>query len=280
MSKASILLVDNNNNYLKTLAKFIEKEGYYVIPAKSLAEARIVFDRGGIDLVIIDVRMTDDNDDKDVSGLILAKETDRSIPKIMLTGFPSAELAQEALKMQLDGLPTAIDFVSKDEDPEVLIWAIRRTILAGATWLKTVKEAISGTDEELKEDYNDAQRQARLNSTTSLIISSLGIVIIFVGIFFVYSKKLEVGIASTLAGIVTETIGYLFFTRVDKANSRMDSYRKERLEGKRFETLLHACDGLENVQTSEQCRTHVIQTVTINWLGKIEEKPNGNNKYE
>ncbi len=69
--------------------------------------------------------MEEDRDDKDVSGLVLAKkEAFHSIPKIMLTSFGSIQLVREALRPSVDGLPPTVEFLQKDEGSEVMLQAV------------------------------------------------------------------------------------------------------------------------------------------------------------
>jgi len=89
MAKATILFADNDVDFLKTRSEFLEREGYLVVPATSPTEAWRKLKTGGIDLAIVDVRLVNDDDEKDTSGLTLAKEVAHSVPKIILTGFPS-----------------------------------------------------------------------------------------------------------------------------------------------------------------------------------------------
>jgi len=123
----NVLFADNDAFFLTTRAEFLEKAGYQVWQAPSLAEAKRLLQEGHIHLAILDIRLENDDDEKDVSGLTLAKDPAyRSIPKIILTGFPSYEHVREALGPVLDGLPPALDFVSKAEGPERLIDAVTR----------------------------------------------------------------------------------------------------------------------------------------------------------
>jgi len=143
MSKPIILFADNDADFLKTRAEFLRQEGYHVIEAANSTEARQRLEAGGIDLAILDIRLEDDDDEQDVSGLWLAKETaekvptivtsgfmEQMVPKIILTGFPSYENVREALSPKVGGLPPAVDFVVKQEGPEALLAAIRRALSA------------------------------------------------------------------------------------------------------------------------------------------------------
>jgi predicted nucleotide-binding protein len=133
MLKATILFADNDLDFLKTRVEFLEQESYLVVAATSAAEARRKLEIGGIDLAIIDIRLENDDDERDISGLILAKDVARSVPKIILTGFPSYEYVREALRPQIDGLSAAVDFVKKKDGPEALLAAVRRVLKTGAS---------------------------------------------------------------------------------------------------------------------------------------------------
>lgn len=124
MATKTILFADNAPEFLKIRREFLETEGYRVVSASNPTEARQLFEQGWIDLAVLDIRLLNDDDEKDLSGLLLAKEVARHIPKIMLTGYPSVDVVREALKPQLEGLPASVEFVAKEEGPEALIQAI------------------------------------------------------------------------------------------------------------------------------------------------------------
>jgi DNA-binding response OmpR family regulator len=126
MSK-KVLLVDNDPDFLDTRAERLGTEGYQVYKAISLEQAEQLLGRSWVHVAVVDVRMRDESDDKDTSGLTLAKkEAFRPIPKVILTKYPSYEYVREALGPALDGLPPAVEFVAKQEGPEALIQAVER----------------------------------------------------------------------------------------------------------------------------------------------------------
>src|SRR5258705_11551110 len=110
-----ILFADNDSSSLAARKEFLEQEGYEVLPAATVDEARRVLEHHLVDLAVIDVRLSTDTDERDWSGLALANETDKAIPKIILTRYPTYDLVREALGPHLDGLPAAVDFVAKQE---------------------------------------------------------------------------------------------------------------------------------------------------------------------
>ncbi len=264
MPRATILFADNDPNFLKTRSEFLERAGYLVIPAHNPQEARRKLEAGGLDLAILDIRLVNDSDAKDASGLSIAKEVAPTVPKIILTDFPSYHHVREALRPQLQGLPAAVDFLAKEEGPEALLEAVHRTLRFAPVWLGRTIDGLSG---RLVGDYEDARRQSSMNYWASLAVAIIGVVIIFAGIFLAFSDKLAVGIPSAVGGIVTEAVTYLFFKRVDAANKRMDQYHAELLRVKHFENLLAACDNLSSPEQRESCKEKVINAATRCWLG-------------
>jgi predicted nucleotide-binding protein len=125
-----ILFADNDPDFLSTRREFLEPAGYDIILASTPAEAEKHLLHGKIDLAILDIRLKDDGDEKDTSGLVLAKEVALSVPKIILTGYPSYETAREALgSSKINGLPPAVDYISKLDGPENLLEAVKKALL-------------------------------------------------------------------------------------------------------------------------------------------------------
>lgn len=122
--KGTLLFADNDPFFLATRKESLEQAGYTVITATNPDDAKRKLEIGGIDLAILDIRLEEDDDNKDLSGLALAKKVGRSVPKIILTNYPTSDYVREALRPQLDGLPVAVDFLSKAEDVTSLVMAI------------------------------------------------------------------------------------------------------------------------------------------------------------
>jgi DNA-binding response OmpR family regulator len=125
MTRKQILFADNDADFLITRAEFLENASYRILKAFTLAEARQCLAEAQVHLAILDIRMTDDDDEKDVSGLALARDpVYQSIPKIVLTNFPTVPTAKDALRPILEGLPPTVDYVDKKDGPEAMIRAV------------------------------------------------------------------------------------------------------------------------------------------------------------
>jgi DNA-binding response OmpR family regulator len=132
-----ILYAENQRIQLETRSKLLELEGYEVINALTPQEAENALERENIHLAILDIRLVDDKDEADISGLLLARdERFKRVPKIFVTGYPTFEDAREALGSAIGSEPIAYAFLSKKEGTELLIEAVKSAFekVVGIDW--------------------------------------------------------------------------------------------------------------------------------------------------
>lgn len=125
MSKSVILIADNDHVSLKILKKFFRKEGFSTVTATDVASARRLLQKGTVNLAILDIRLNKDGDERDMSGLLLAKAMSPKLPKIIYTKFPTYKYVREAFLPDTKGLPPATDFVAKQEGLPLLLSAVK-----------------------------------------------------------------------------------------------------------------------------------------------------------
>lgn len=89
--------------------------------------ARSVLGTHRIHLAVFDLRLTDDSE-SDRSGLLLAREVARSTPKLILTKWPTYEDVRDALKLDDESLPPAVDFLDKRDGLEKLGGAVGQAL--------------------------------------------------------------------------------------------------------------------------------------------------------
>ncbi|MEA3335859.1 MAG: DNA-binding response regulator [Chloroflexota bacterium] len=116
----TILFLDNRKSFLDLNARLLEHEGYRVKKAHTLRDADRIWQDEYFQVAIIDIRMQDDDDPEDISGLLWAlKDTCQHIPKIILTAYEQEHL-RETLDLVLDDQSMIVGFVSKPEGPDRL----------------------------------------------------------------------------------------------------------------------------------------------------------------
>lgn len=268
-----ILLADNNKDYLETAADFLRNEGFKVITASNPTETKRILEQQNIDLAVLDVRLVNDDDEKDTSGLDLAKSIAPLVPKVILTRFPSVEHVREAIGPGIDGLPVAADYVDKRDGLTGLLTTIRKVLRLQIRFQEVFDES-DGRIMQVGQGYKDAQAQSILNYRVSILVAVVGIAIIFAGVCLTMAKALAVGIPSVVAGVIAEAISVLFFTRVDKANKRMDRYHRQLLQSvetkKRLADILAGCGELSTIERRESCKEKALETAMRLWLHHLE----------
>jgi len=116
MEEMKLMLVDDEERFLRTTAKLLARKGITVFTAAGGAEALENLKRHNIHVVILDVKMPG------MDGIATLKEIKRSFPLVevvMLTGHGTVETAVEGLKSG------ATDFLSKPMDIDELIQKAR-----------------------------------------------------------------------------------------------------------------------------------------------------------
>ena len=128
--KATILTIDDEENIRSGLCDNFELEGYEVKQASNGKEGLALIKKGGIDLVITDLRMDGMTGDEVVRHVTTENP---GIPIIVLTGHGSIDDATKAIKMG------AYDFLTKPLDLDHLN--------------KIVKNALQGRELSLQKNH-------------------------------------------------------------------------------------------------------------------------------
>lgn len=126
MTTARIVFADNDEDFIETRREFLARVGIEVIPATTLSKAREALTLPGIHLAILDVRLENNRDDKDFTGMLLAAEDDfKSVPKIILTGYDK----EEHVVQKIGGkLPLYLAYLHKAEGPQAMLAAIIKAL--------------------------------------------------------------------------------------------------------------------------------------------------------
>lgn len=115
----TILIVDDEKNYLVVLEALLSAEGYEIVTARDAKMAVSILREADIDLVITDMKMPG------MSGMELLEECNRinsEIPVIMMTAFGTIEMAVEAMKKH------AYDYIQKPFENETLKLTVKKAM--------------------------------------------------------------------------------------------------------------------------------------------------------
>jgi two-component system NtrC family response regulator len=115
----TILIVDDEKNYLVVLEALLGPEGYETVTADNGEDALGLIRDSDLDLVITDMKMPE------ISGMELLDETKKikpELPVIMMTAYGTIEMAVEAMKRN------AYDYITKPFKNEELKLTIKKAL--------------------------------------------------------------------------------------------------------------------------------------------------------
>ncbi|MFC3571352.1 ActR/PrrA/RegA family redox response regulator transcription factor [Paracoccus sp. TOH] len=145
----SLLLVDDDEVFLNRLARAMEKRGFDVIRAASVAEARALLAEKAPAYAVVDLRLEDGNG-LDVVDALREARTDARI--VVLTGYGAIATAVAAVKMG------ATDYLSKPADAD----DVTRALLARGDTLPPPPETPMSADrvrwEHIQRVYEQCDR--------------------------------------------------------------------------------------------------------------------------
>src|SRR5687768_3084003 len=128
-----ILIVDDEKNIRRTLRMVLESEGHVVHEAGSIAEAQAVLDREAVDLILLDVKLGEDNG-LDLLRTLKARGEDgmssrtSEIPVVMISGHATIEDAVSATRLG------AFDFMEKPLDRHRVVVTARNALERRKMW--------------------------------------------------------------------------------------------------------------------------------------------------
>src|SRR5499426_3892724 len=128
-----ILIVDDEKNIRRTLRMVLESEGHVVHEAGSIAEAEGILIREPVDLILLDVKLGDDNG-IDLLRTLKARGEDgmspvtSEIPVVMISGHATIEDAVAATRLG------AFDFMEKPLDRNRVMVTVRNALERRKMW--------------------------------------------------------------------------------------------------------------------------------------------------
>jgi len=174
MSKANILVVEDQDSIRHFVVKALEDEGHVVRGVGSVREARVALEREMPDLAFLDLKLPDG------TGMELLREIKRVQPEVavvLMTAFGELETAVEAMSAG------AYWFMKKPFEQEELLALAGRAFESQKMWLELKRlrnQAFSDEDflhsssPSMQEAYAIAEQVARGDTTSVLIEGESG----------------------------------------------------------------------------------------------------------
>ena len=118
---STVLVVEDELKIRELIRRYLEREELAVVTTGSGAQALTIIERGGIDLVVLDLNLPD------VSGETIAAEVAGTVPILMLTAKSSEADRIRGLELGAD------DYLSKPFSPRELVLRVKAILRRSAT---------------------------------------------------------------------------------------------------------------------------------------------------
>lgn len=157
---ATILVVDDEEHARLIISEFLTPKGYEVIGVPTLAEARACLQRGGADIVLLDVQLPDGYGPK------LLEETayqPARPPIILITAYGDIDMAVDAMKNGAHDFlqkPIQLAQLEKSIQRAMEVVAMRRELEHFRSTQKGIDDFIIGSTEAMKYVVDQANRTA------------------------------------------------------------------------------------------------------------------------
>lgn len=300
MSAPTILVADNFEPYLEGAAEYFRAKGYAVLTAATPEAALAAARASNLRAAIVDVRLRDDADPRDTSGITVAQQICLSVPVVVLTDHPSIDTVREALKPLQAGGASAVDYVAKTDGLDVLLAAVAVASLPHAaacqrdllpafggdqpgdvrSRLREVgpqeigrqlaQVCLSAGEDLLQQRRREGQRAAHLHNL-GLVASAVGIALVAVGVGLLLAGRVAGGTVASCAGILVHVVRALLSTREDAAHRRIAQYF-ERLEAVyRPGLVMVFVDTITDNQARDRYRMKIVDhLLQSHWLADTE----------
>jgi CheY-like chemotaxis protein len=167
MRKPRVLVSDNDPIALADQKEFLEDQGFSVLAAKDRSMAEQILEQGIVDVAVLDARLEDDNDEKDISGLELATTVAPQTPKVIYSRLRDPVAVRHQLYPDAPEITLPIDFVCKKDGLNTMRAKVEEAL------------ALSGADDTLASGrayrYTPSNSPIRQRSRMAIILLLLAL---------------------------------------------------------------------------------------------------------
>jgi CheY-like chemotaxis protein len=99
---ATVLVANDNDETLRLQKDALTSEGFRVLTATKSVEAKEVLRNKQLDVAVLDIRLDEEDDETDTSGLDLAEKDTSGVSKVVTTVWPNPEIRRRAERLKAE----------------------------------------------------------------------------------------------------------------------------------------------------------------------------------
>jgi len=269
MTKAMtrILVADNEEDSMKTLVEILKGQYPFLVYATNPHDAQTILNADAVDVAILDLRLTNDLNDHDISGLTVAKSTNPAIPKILVTKFENEPAMRKALGANVDGLPSAIAFLYWGELADQLLPKVALALEINKSRFRRSQDQIS---ERLTDDYDHAKMVAHIHIWLSFLLSIIFVVPVAYGVLQLHTATSKTDGALAMVFILIGSLGaeitnYIVAKKLEFLYERVDRFHTELLQASKLDQMLALCDEIDETSERRHFKASILDAVLERW---------------
>lgn len=127
LTRATVLLADNDPVWLRQQEDAFVSAGFNVITANDPEEAELVLASGSVDAAVLDIRLQNDEDERDTSGLSLL-EVAPEVGKVITTTYPIDVSTGKNFRNSIKTQSPIVRYVDKTDGIPAIVAAAKRVV--------------------------------------------------------------------------------------------------------------------------------------------------------
>ena len=257
----TIMIVDNSKQYLDELSENLSRANYSVLKCANEKVAKETLSKNDIDLAIVDLKLKNDADPSDKSGVDLLSYIGNQIPKILISAYPEPNIIAETLRAREGGV-LAHDFIAKSLGMSTIRDSVSRTLRITEGFRRISSEG--NRNDVLYDTQKELLRQVTIDHRTLTVSQILGLIFFGIGIALVYLNKIEIGILSAATGLISNLVSTFFINRMNRSTAKLSEYivpPQKKIED--INRLLENIEKTEDQKILSELKTDLIRKLAV-----------------
>lgn len=166
--------------------------------------------------------------------------------KVIVYGNSNVQVSPEG---RIAGRDIKIDKVNKKE------------ILSENQAFERIGAGVKLNLEQLKKNVEQARAESTQFFKLTLIFSSLGFIVVLVGVGLLYFGEITAGLVSSVSGIIPELTAVLFFKKDKELRQTIESYHQHILDSQKVLTMVDVAETVSDCNERDKLKRDIIMHV-------------------
>ncbi len=127
--------------------------------------------------------------------------------------------------------------------------------------LEDIRQVSSWEQEQLQKNYDQTRGQAQSWSRLGMGVAVVGFAVIAAGVLVGLSGQASVAVVTSLAGVISEGVAFLFFRQSNAANKRTDAIQKQLTEWQQIDNMMGIINTITDAKARNNLREEIVRKI-------------------